>query len=69
MVPGKDFQPSVLVGRDLRYLQNNCGKAGNLRCLRLRQLLQTSYVFLRNMRLVHKPEDIVPVFDGSPFAL
>lgn len=68
MVPGKDFDSSALVGRDPRYLQNDCGKAGNLRCLGLRQLFQTSHVFLRNMRLVDKPEDIVAVFYGPPFA-
>lgn len=68
MVPGNDFESSALVGRDPRYLQNDCGKAGNLRCLRLRQLFQTSYVFFGNMRLLHKPEDIVAVLYGPPFA-
>ena len=29
MVPGKYFESSALVGRKPRYLQNNCGKAGN----------------------------------------
>jgi hypothetical protein len=68
VVPGKDFESSALVGRDPRYLQNDCGKAGNFRCLRLRQLFQTSNVSWGNMRLLHKPEDIVPVFYGPPFA-
>src|SRR5215469_1841785 len=69
MVPGKDFDSPALVGRHPRYLQNNCGKAGNLRGLRLRQLFQTSQVLLRNMGLLHKTEDIVPVFDGPALAL
>jgi len=68
MVTGKDIDSSALVGCDPRYLQNNRGKAGNLPRLRLRQLFQTSHVFLGNMRLVHKPKDIVPVFHGPPFA-
>ena len=33
MVPGKYFESSALVGRNPRYLQNNCGKAGNSRLL------------------------------------
>src|SRR5436305_8483419 len=68
MVTGKDSDSSALAGCDPRYLQNNRGKAGNLRRLRLRQLFQTSHAFLGNMRLVHKPKDIVPVFHGPPLA-
>jgi hypothetical protein len=67
MVPGKDLKSSALVGCEPRYLQNDCGKAGNFGGLRLRQLFQASYVFLGNMRLVHKPENILPVFHGLPF--
>src|SRR5437016_7087892 len=69
MVPGKDFESSALVGRNPRYLQNNCGEAGNSRLLRLHQLFQMSHVFLGNVRLMHKPKDIVSIFYGPAFAL
>jgi hypothetical protein len=69
MVPGKYFESSALVGRNPRYLQNNCGKAGNSRLLRLRQLFQTSQVLLGNMGLLHKTADIVSFGYGPALAL
>jgi hypothetical protein len=69
MVPGKYFESSGLVGRNPRYLQNNCGKAGKSRLLRLRQLFQTSQVLLGNMGLLYKTDDIFPVFYGPALAL
>src|SRR6516165_12453351 len=69
MVPGKYCESSALVGRNPRYLQNNCGKARKSWLLRLRQLFQTSQVLLGNVGLLHKTEDIVPVFYGPALAL
>src|SRR5258708_38189040 len=69
MVPAEYFDSSALAGRNPRHLQNNCGEAGNSRHPRLNQLLQPSHAFLGKMRLVHKAEDIAPVFYGPAVAL
>src|SRR5271163_3648384 len=64
----KEFEPPGLVGLHLGDFQNNCGEAGDLGIFRLRHLFQTSHVPFGNVRLLHKRENIVRVFDGLPFA-
>lgn len=68
MLPGKNFQPSALVRRNPRYLQNNCGKPGNSRLLGFRHLFQTRHVFVGDVRLAYEPEDIVLSFYSLAFA-
>jgi hypothetical protein len=65
----KEFESPGLVGLHPGDFQNNCGETGDLGIRRLRHLFQTSHVPFGNVRLVHKPENIVLVLDDLPLAL
>jgi hypothetical protein len=64
----KELESPGLVGLHPGYFQNYCGETGDLGILRLRHLFQTSHVPFGNVRLLHKPENIVLVLDDLALA-
>ena len=65
----KEFQSPGLVGAHSRDFKNKCGEPRDLGIFRLRHLFQASHVLFGNVRLLHKPENIVRVLDDLPLAV
>src|SRR5260370_2714737 len=63
MLLGKELESSRLVRLNAGDIQNNRGKAGNLRIVRLRHLLKPGNVLPGHIPLCNKPQQFLPLLN------
>jgi hypothetical protein len=66
---GKELESSGFVRFNASDFQDNCGEVGDLCIVRVCHLFKASHIPFGDVRLLKKPEDVVPVLNSLALAL